>query len=107
MGTPHNEIIGSTNQPMIVLMYDCEDSSRNDYFIMIEQELLLKTSHFDEAIFLLLAVHYVFDLEYDSSVYDTLLFLQEFVCKLKGGKKRSAVYSAITTRLYRATQKSC
>ena len=106
MGTPHDEIIGSTNQPMIVVMFDSEDSSRNEYFVMIEQQLLVKTNDFRKSIFLLIAVHYVFDLEHDSTVGDTLLFLQELVCDLKGGKtKHSAVYSAISTRLYRTSKK--
>ena len=41
---------------------------------MIEQQLLVKTNDFRESIFLLIAVHYVFDLEYDSAVGDTSLF---------------------------------
>lgn len=83
---------------MIVVMYDSEDSSRNKYFIMIEQELVIETIIFDEAVFLLLAIHYILDLEYDALVSDTLLFLQEFVCKVKGAKKKhSPVYSAIST----------
>ena len=66
----------------------------------------MKTNDFKESIFLLIAVHYIFDLEYDSAVGDTLLFFQEFVCDLKGGKtKHSAVYSAISTRLYRTSKK--
>ena len=60
---------------------------------MIEQELVVETNCFDEAIFLLLAVHYVFNLEYNASVSDTLVFIQEFVCKLKVSKtKHSPVY---------------
>lgn len=91
---------------MIVMMSDSDDCSRNEYFIMIEQDLLLKTSHFDEAVFLILAVHYVFDLEYDLRVNDVLTFLQEYVCKLKCGKvNRSAIYSTISTRLFRASLK--
>ena len=90
---------------MIVLMYDVVDSSENIYYIMIEQELILETRKFEEAIFLLLAVHYVFNLEYNTAVHDVLLFLQEFVCKLKSKVKHSAVYTAITTKLFRASQK--
>lgn len=63
-------------------MSDSEDSTSNEYFIMIEQDLLLKTARFDEALFLLLAVHYVFDLQYDVKVKEILTFLQEYVSKL-------------------------
>ena len=105
-GTPHDEIIGNSNQPMIVVIYDVEDNTRNHYYIMVEQELLQDTHHFNETVFLLLAVHYVFDLQYNAAVFDTLLFIQEFVCQLKDRKnKHSAFYTSISTRLYRASQK--
>ena len=91
---------------MIVLMYDVVDSSGNVYYIMIEQELILDTRSFEEAIFLLLAVHYVFNLQYCTIVHDVLLFLQEFVCKLKSKGKHSAVYTANATKLFRASQKT-
>ena len=85
---------------MIVLMYDVEEVNDNHYYIMIEQELTQETHSFAEAVFLLLAVHYVFNLEYNSAVYDMLLFLQEFICKIKDQqvKRHSAVYTTITTR---------
>ena len=41
---------------MIVLMYDVVDSSETIYYIMIEQELILETRKFEEAIFLLLCI---------------------------------------------------
>ena len=72
LGTPHDEIIESTNQPMTVVMFDLEDSSRNEYF-MIEQQLLVKTNDFRESIFLLIAVLYVFDLEYMTQLLVTLV----------------------------------
>ena len=50
---------------------------------MVEQELLQDTHHFDETVFLLLAVHYVFDLQYNAAVFDTLLFIQEFVMTVR------------------------
>uniref|UniRef100_A0A1X7V755 Uncharacterized protein n=1 Tax=Amphimedon queenslandica TaxID=400682 RepID=A0A1X7V755_AMPQE len=60
-GTPHDEIVGISNQPMIVSLYDSEDPSRNNYYIMVEQELLQETRSFKEAIFLLVAIHYIFN----------------------------------------------
>ena len=102
-GTSHDEIIGNSNQPMIVSLYDSKDPSRNHYYIMVEQVMLQDTRNFKEAIFLLVAVHYVFNLEYDKSVLEPLLFLQEFVLNLKEKGRRSAVYTAITSRLSRAT----
>ena len=57
---------------MIVVVFDSEDSSRNEYF-MIELQLLVKTNDFRESIFLLIAVHYVFDLEYMTQLLVTLV----------------------------------
>ena len=90
---------------MIVLLYDSEDPSRNHYYIMVEQELVQDTHCFKEAIFLLIATHYIFNLEYDGAVAEPLLFLQEFVLKLKERGRRSAVYTAISSRLTRAAAK--
>ena len=91
---------------MIVLMYDTEDIQNNHYYIMVEQELLQETNHFSNALFLLLAVHYVFNLQYNSAVIEVLHFLQEFVVGLKDGKvKHSAVYTAITTRMIKKAKK--
>ena len=78
-------------------MYDVEEVNDNHYYIMIEQELTQETHSFAEAVFLLLAVHYVFNLEYNSAVYDMLIKDQQV-------KRHSAVYTTIT-RLYRAGQK--
>ena len=84
---------------MIVVMYDVTDSSKNIFYIMIEQELISR-SHIP-----FFAVHYVFNLEYNANIHDTLMFLQEFVFHLKFKGKHSAVYTSITTRLFRESQK--
>lgn len=72
---------------------------------MVEQELLQDTRCFKEAIFLLIAAHYILNLEYDGTVSEPLLFLQEFVLNIKEKGRRSAVYTAITSRLSSATTK--
>ena len=90
---------------MIVVMYDVTNSSKNIFYIMNEKELIVDTQNFQEAIFLLFAAHYVFNLEYNAIIHDTLLFLQEFVFHLKFKEKHSAVYTSVTTRLFRESQK--
>ena len=71
---------------------------------MIEQELLQQTRSFVESLFILFADHYIFNLQYDVIARGCLYFLQEFICKVKDGKiKHTAVYTAITSRLYRAS----
>ena len=50
--------------------------------------------------FLLLSVHYVFNLEYDTCVLEPLLFLQEFVAGIKDTSiKYSALFSSVTSRM--------
>lgn len=78
-----------------------DDSSNNHFYIIVEQQLLQKTRNFVEVLYLLLAVHYVFNLEYEATNQSALYLLQEFVCKLKHKKvKQTAVYTAMTSHLY-------
>ena len=62
---------------MIEMMYDVEEASDNVYYIMIKQDLTQEAHNFTDAIFLLVAVHYVFNMEYKAEVHDMLLFIQE------------------------------
>ena len=47
----------------------------------------------------------MFNLEYNGAVAEPLLFLQEFLLNLRERGRRSAVYTAITSRLSRAATK--
>ena len=77
------------------------------YFIAIEQELVVECSSLTKALFLLLAVHYIFDLAYHERTKDFFLFLQEKVLGISnegyghgsdGGKrKKSASYLSTTS----------
>ena len=72
---------------------------------MVEQELVQDTYCLKEAIFLLIATHYIFNLEYNRAVAEPLLYLQEFVLKLKERGHWSEVYTAISSCLTRAAAK--
>ena len=74
-GTPHDDVFGNCNQPMIVSLYYSEDPSRNHLYVMVKQVLLQHTRNFKEAIFFPVTV-YVFNLEYDKSVLEPLLFIR-------------------------------
>lgn len=63
------------NQPYIVVIVKDEYSQ---YFIAIEQIMMLECHNFMTALFLLLASHYVFNLSYHCKAKD-FLFLQERV----------------------------
>ena len=84
------------------MLKDIDDSSQDRYYIMIEQVMLHDTPDFTLALFLLLSVHYVFNLEYDACVLEPLLFLQEFVAGIKDTSiKYSALFSSVTSRITR------
>lgn len=62
------------NQPHIVVI---EQDDYDQYFLAIEQTLMLKSRDIATALFLLLASHYVFNLSYHSKSADFLIFVQE------------------------------
>lgn len=105
--TPTKEAIDKTNNyPHIIVFSDDDDDITPTYFISIEQELVVECSTLKKALLCLLAVHYVFDLNYNDRVKDFFLFLQEKVMKIAdgsyaGGKisKKSASYLSTTSAI--------
>ena len=102
----------SNNQPHIVIFRNEEDSELPDqYFICVEQQLILECSSLEAAIFFCIASHYFLNLQYHPKGKDLWLFIQEKVLqlptKLKKGAKAylspssSAHFSGIT-RLFHA-----
>ena len=70
------------SQPHIV--HFCDPTENGDelaaqYFIAIEQILMIESSNVFAAVYYLIAAHYVFNLAYHSKVNYVLLFLQEKV----------------------------
>ena len=79
------------------MLKDIDDSSQDRYYILIEQVILHDTPDFVLALFLLLSVHFVFNLEYDTCVLEPLLFLQEFIAGfMDTSVKYSALFSSVT-----------
>ena len=94
-GTPLAEINPPTNHPIIIAMMDVHDDShlQDQFYVMIEEEVLHDTTDFTQALFLLLAVHYVFNLQYDHQVQE---FLQDFVACMKDTSvKHTAFYTLL------------
>lgn len=85
------------------MLRDIDDSSQDRYYIMIEQVMFSDTPDFTQALFLLLAVHYVFNLEYDASVQEPLLFLQEFVAGIKDASIKHSAFFLLLPRAYHAS----
>ena len=90
-GTPPSEAPERNNsQPHIVLFID-DDEDLQQYFISVEQELMLETSNLIAAVFYCVAAHYIYNLSYHKKAGDFWIFAQEKMLQLpsKAGIKRS------------------
>ena len=70
---------------------DEEESVLNQYFVSVEQEIMMETSTLISSIFFAIAAHYIFNLTYHRKSGDVWVFIQEKVLGLasKTGTKRS------------------
>ena len=84
--TPPTEAVErGNNQPHIVVLLD---DVLTQYFVAIEQELMLESSSLPTASFLCLAAHYVFNLNYNRKAADFWLFIQE---KMAGVQSKASM----------------
>ena len=100
-GTPPSEATEkANNQPHIVLFRNEEQDSElpQQYFISVEQQLILECSSLESAIFLCVASHYFLNLEYHPKAKDVWLFIQEKVLQLTTkSRKGTKTYLSPTT----------
>ena len=98
-GTPLEEAVDETNnQPHIIQFIDDADIDFSpQYFIVIEQATFIECKTMAIAIFILFAVHYVFNLEYNVRVKDFYRFLQEYLLSIPVGCKRTVNFVNICT----------
>ena len=66
------------NAPRIVKLYG---GQQDQYFIIVEQDILVGTSSISSAVLLWFAAHYAFDMEYGYT--DVGNFFQDFIYTLK------------------------
>ena len=93
-GTPASEAIDKdNNQPHIVHFKneDDEDGLMQQYFICVEQQLMMESSNLVSALFLCLAAHYIFNIQYHPKAKDVWEFIQENIANVssKGTKRRN------------------
>ena len=85
-GTPTVDACDKSNsQPHIVNFHDIHDDGEDvmeQFFIAIEQTLMMECSNLFAAFFYVMAAHYIFNLSYNAKIRYVLLFLQEKVCGL-------------------------
>ena len=90
----------SNNQPHIIQFVDTADENFSpQYFIVIEQTLFIECKTIKNALFILFAVHYVFNLEYNVRVKDFYRFIQEYIMGIPDGSKRSVNFANICTSI--------
>lgn len=100
-GTPAEEAVDAhNNQPHIVRFVDGSGDIPPNHFIAIEQELLLECRSLDRALFLMVAAHFVFNMEYSPKVKDVLFYLQEKVLGFPDPSlKQSSMYRNISSAI--------
>ncbi len=90
----------ANNQPHIVVFMDDEDEENlaGQYFIAVEQCLMMESSNLVAALFYLLCAHYIFNVQYHPKASDVLTFIQEKVLTLpsKKGKRSPSVLSHVS-----------
>ena len=68
------------------------------YFIAVEQQVLLECKSLERAIFVMVGSHYVFNIEYHSKVKDVFYFLQEKVLGFtETSFKKSSIYLSVSS----------
>ena len=100
-GTPAKEAVdASNNHPHIVCFMDAAGDILPTHFIAIEQDLVLECCSLDSALFIMLATHYVFNIEYHPKVKDVLYFLQEKVLGYPNPTiKKSSIYMNVSSAI--------
>ena len=99
-GTPPKEAIDKNNNfPHIVRFVDSDDDIRTQYYIAVEQDLHMECKNMTSAIFLLLAMHYVFNIQYHPKIHDVLYFIQERVLGLTDNVRKSTQYLSFTSAI--------
>ena len=82
----------ANNQPHIVAFRDeDEDNIMQQYFICVEQELMLESSNVLASIFFCVIAHYIFNLTYHRKTGEVWSFVQEKILALpsKTGVRRN------------------
>ena len=101
-GTSPAQVIDKSNNCPHILRFVTPPGAdlQDTYFIAVEQKILMECRCAAKALYCLLATHYVFDISYNPSAKDVLLFLQEKVTGISDpGFKKSAIYSNISSAI--------
>ena len=91
-------IDSSTNQPHMIMI--TEEDLPTQFFIVVEQIPQIEVSHFFKGIYILLSLHYIFDMEYNPRLRDLYLFFEDKLLGLTTPScKTTATYSGVTSAI--------
>lgn len=97
---PEETIDAHNSHPHIVRFTDAAGDLLPQHFIVIEQGLLVECKNFINCLYIMLAVHFVFNTEYHPKVKDVLFFLQEKVLSISDPTyKKSSPYMNISSAI--------
>ena len=97
-GTPIEELVSKeTNQPHLIRLVD--EDLPTQYFVVIEQLVHIEVTTCVKGMFLLLAYHYIYDIQYNSRLKDFYLFFEDKLLQLSPSCKRSATYLNVTSAI--------
>lgn len=87
-----------TNQPHLLRLVD--EDLPTQYFIAIEQVIHVEISSIDKGIFLLISLHYVYDIQYHHRLRDFYLFLEDKLLRIATPScKKSANYLSVSSAI--------
>lgn len=75
------------------------DSDDPQLFIVIDNEVFLEVDSYSEALFALVGVHYVFNLEYPKKLKYVYQFLEEYVFGIPPKKRNTQYRKGVSTLL--------
>lgn len=96
----------TNNFPHILRLFDADDDIDPQYFIAVEQQILLECKDISNALFHLVCTHYVFNMSYHVRAKDVLHFIEDKILHIKDTTvKKSSMYLSITSAIECYVQK--
>lgn len=83
----------------LIRLIDADEGIPDQFFIAVEQELLVKCRNISNALLILISVHFIFNIEYNPKVHDIMCFIQEHVMGLPFDGRKSAQYLSFTSAM--------
>ena len=98
-GTSIQEIVDrNTNQPQLIMLV--EEDLQTQFFVAVEQIPQIEVTDLLKGLFVLFALHYIFDLEYNPRLKDFYSFVEDKLLRLPSQScKKSPNYSSVTSAI--------